>query len=91
MVERPRPTGEHPQQLCLDLGYDNPTGPEAVNTHPYVAHLRRIGRSSSIWPRASRTIPSAAGSSRARWPGARNAARCSGSIVCIAWLFRDRY
>src|SRR5215210_6481609 len=25
VVERPAPTEEHPQQLCLDKGYDNPT------------------------------------------------------------------
>ena len=44
VVPRPEPTPEHPQHLCLDLGYDNPTGAEAVNRHHYVAHLRRIGR-----------------------------------------------
>jgi putative transposase len=44
VVERPQPTPERPQHLCLDLGYDNPTGAAAVATHHYVPHLRRIGR-----------------------------------------------
>ena len=26
VVERPQPTDEAPQHLCLDKGYDNPTG-----------------------------------------------------------------
>lgn len=26
VVERPQPTPEEPQNLCLDKGYDNPTG-----------------------------------------------------------------
>ncbi len=43
VVERPAPTEEKPQHLCLDKGYDNPTGHEAVETHGYVPHIRRIG------------------------------------------------
>lgn len=44
VVARPTPTTERPQHLCLDLGYDNPTGAAAVASHHYVAHLRRIGK-----------------------------------------------
>jgi putative transposase len=44
VVERPRPSPERPQHLCLDLGYDNPTGAAAVETHHYLPHLRRIGK-----------------------------------------------
>jgi putative transposase len=44
VVARPLPTPERPQHLCLDLGYDNPTGAEAVTSHRYIAHLRRIGK-----------------------------------------------
>jgi putative transposase len=44
VVERPQPTPWRPQHLCLDLGYDNPTGAAAVTSHQYVAHLRRIGK-----------------------------------------------
>ena len=43
VVERPRPTTEKPQHLCLDKGYDNPTGRQAVADHGYVPHIRRIG------------------------------------------------
>lgn len=43
VVERPLPTPEAPQHLCLDKGYDNPTGEQAVAEHNYVPHIRRIG------------------------------------------------
>jgi putative transposase len=43
VVERPLPTAEKPQHLCLDKGYDNPTGHEAVATYHYTPHIRRIG------------------------------------------------
>ena len=43
VVERPQPTEEAPQHLCLDKGYDNPTGREAAAKHDYVPHIRRIG------------------------------------------------
>jgi putative transposase len=43
VVERPKPTKEAPQNLCLDKGYDNPTGREATESRSYVPHIRRIG------------------------------------------------
>ena len=43
VVERPAPTDERPQHLCLDKGYDNPTGHRATAEHGYVPHIRRIG------------------------------------------------
>jgi putative transposase len=43
VVERSRPTAEHPQHLCLDKGYDNPTGHETVAAYQYTPHIRRIG------------------------------------------------
>ncbi len=43
VVERPQPTADHPQHLCLDKGYDNPTGKAAAADHHYVPHIRRIG------------------------------------------------
>jgi putative transposase len=43
VVERPQPTAEKPQHLCLDKGYDNPTGRQAVADHQYVPHIRKIG------------------------------------------------
>ena len=30
-------------RLCLDKGYDNPTGHQAVAAHGYRGHVRRIG------------------------------------------------
>ena len=43
VVERPKPTEEKPQHLCLDKGYDNPTGRQAAEKHNYTPHIRRIG------------------------------------------------
>jgi putative transposase len=43
IVERPEPTPEQPQHLCLDKAYDNPTGHAAVANHHYVPHIRAIG------------------------------------------------
>ena len=31
------------ENLCLDKGYDNPTGHQAVAAHGYQGHIRRIG------------------------------------------------
>src|SRR5918912_332875 len=39
----PPPTEGAPQNLCLDKGYDNPTGHQAVGEHGYVPHIRPIG------------------------------------------------
>ena len=43
VVERPEPSEDHPQHLCLDKAYDNPTGEAAVDKHGYIGHIRRIG------------------------------------------------
>src|SRR5438876_11547083 len=32
VIERPKPTAEAPQHLCLDADYDNPKGREAATT-----------------------------------------------------------
>jgi putative transposase len=42
VVGRPDPD-EVEQHLCLDKGYDNPSGHEAVQEHGYVNHIRPIG------------------------------------------------
>ena len=42
-VERPDGCDEWPQHLCLDKGYDNPTGRQAGAAHGYRGHTRRIG------------------------------------------------
>jgi len=43
VVERPQPTEESPQNLCLDKAYDNPTGHGVVLAYGYHGHVRRIG------------------------------------------------
>jgi putative transposase len=44
IVKRPRPTRDRPQHLCLDKGYDNPSGREAARAQRYTPHIRRIGQ-----------------------------------------------
>ena len=43
VVDRPEPTRKKPQHLCLDKGYDNPTGHTTVEKKNYTPHIRRIG------------------------------------------------
>jgi putative transposase len=43
VTERPKPTRQEPQNLCLDKGYDNKVGHEVVKKHGYKCHIRRIG------------------------------------------------
>lgn len=53
VVERPEPTPEAAQNLCLDKGYDNATGHETVAKHGYTADIRRIGEEQHL-PRDKR-------------------------------------
>jgi putative transposase len=39
VIERPEPTAQTPQHLCLDAGYDNPTGREAAAAGKYTPHI----------------------------------------------------
>ncbi len=41
-IEPPDPSRRR-QHLCLDKGYDNPTGESAALVFGYVPHIRRIG------------------------------------------------
>lgn len=43
VVERPTPTKEKPQHLCLDRGYDYPEVDEIVAAFGYTAHIARKG------------------------------------------------
>lgn len=43
VVARPKVTPRKPQHLCLDKGYDNPTGHAAAEHQDYQPHIRRIG------------------------------------------------
>src|SRR5439155_17842598 len=50
VIERPAPTPEAPQHLCLDADYDNPTGREAAAAGKYTPHIvpvRKEKRSSA--------------------------------------------
>ena len=42
-IERPEPTGERPQGLCLDKGYDYPEVYELVAEFGFTAHVRARG------------------------------------------------
>jgi len=48
VVERPQPTPKQQQHLCLDKGYDNPTGRQAAVDHQYTPHIRRIGQQKAV-------------------------------------------
>ena len=37
------PTEERPQNLCLNMGYDNPTGRRGTAAYRHLAHIRRSG------------------------------------------------
>ena len=43
VVERPEPTADEPQHLCMDKGYDNPRAEGAATDAGYTPHIRRIG------------------------------------------------
>lgn len=43
VVERPQPSEQAPQHLCLDKAYDNATGYAACEQAGYIPHTRRIG------------------------------------------------
>jgi putative transposase len=42
VVQRPR-SEDQEENLCLDKGYDNPTGHQAARNAGYTCHIRRIG------------------------------------------------
>ena len=43
VIERPAPTDEAPQNLCMDKGYDYPQVKELVERWGYTAHIRSRG------------------------------------------------
>jgi putative transposase len=42
VVERPEPSPEMPQHLCLDKGYDNARSRQVVLERGYIAHIKSI-------------------------------------------------
>jgi putative transposase len=49
-IERPEPTPEQPQGLCLDRGYDYDSAREAASTRGLVAHVRTRGEEIKLKP-----------------------------------------
>jgi putative transposase len=43
IIERPEPTKERPQNMCMDKGYDFPEVDELVAAWGYTAHIARRG------------------------------------------------
>jgi putative transposase len=77
VVERPLPTEEKPQHLCLDKDYDNPTGHVTVATYQYTPHIRRIG-AEKLDPNGQKSYPAR------RWVVERTLAwlsKCRGRLV----------
>ena len=46
VIERPEPTEEKPQNLCLDAGYTGEEHAKTVAEHGYILHLRPRGEES---------------------------------------------
>ena len=74
VVEQVGPSDKAPQHLCLDKGYDNPTGEEAVSRHGYTPHIRRIGEEKLDSTRSRKRYPAR------RWVVERT----------LAWLSKGR-
>lgn len=76
VVERPDPAEEE-QNLCLDKGYDNPTGEGAASEAGYQPHIRRIGEEAKKCDRSGGQKPR-------RWVVERTFAwlsKCRGILV----------
>ena len=49
VVARPEDAEDAAAHLCLDKGYNNPTGRRAVAAYGYQPHIRRIGEEKLAW------------------------------------------
>jgi putative transposase len=77
VIDRPDVTGERPQHLCLDKGFDNPSGRDAAELHGYTPHIRKIGEE-------KRPCDAAKGHKPRRWVVERTLAwlsRCRALLV----------
>jgi transposase len=54
LVERPRPSAEEPQGLCLDKGYDYDEVRDLVGEFGFTAHIRSRGEEAQEWKRKAR-------------------------------------
>ena len=80
-----RPTGREgvTEHLCLDKGYDNPTGREAAASGGHVPHIRPIGEDAAA-AKAKREAGRRKGHRPRRWVVERTIAwlnRCRGILV----------
>ena len=62
VVERPEPTAQAPQHVCLDQGYDDDECRQVAAQHDYIPHIRSRGEEQ----REKRAIP---GYHARRWGG----------------------
>jgi putative transposase len=77
VIERPEPTPEAPQHLCLDADYDNPATREVIAEAKYTPHIVPKDK-------ARRSKVRAAGSKPRRWVVERTLAwlcKCRGILV----------
>jgi putative transposase len=77
VIERPAPTAEAPQHLCLDAAYDNPTGREAAAAGNYTPHIVPVRKEDRSKARTK-------GSKPRRWVVERTLAwlcKCRGILV----------
>ena len=85
-----RPDGRvGPQHLCLDKGYDNPTGHQAAAAHGYRGHIRRIGEE-KLDARGVKRYP--AGRWSAPWLGYPSAGRSWCAMTrrhATTWVWRN--
>lgn len=44
MVERPEPSADRPQHLCMDKGYDNDSVRDLIARSGFVAHMKSRGQ-----------------------------------------------
>ena len=103
VVERPQPTEEEPQHLCLDKGYDNPSGRGAAAGHGYRGAHPTHRRGEAGTPLATSGIRRAGGLWNGRWHGSPSAVRswsgttrrqrttsvCYSSHVALLWFRRQ--
>jgi putative transposase len=55
VIDRPEPTPEHAQHLCLDKGYDYADCDQTIAEYGFIAHTRRKGE--EVVPKDERTHP----------------------------------
>lgn len=77
VVERPEPSEDEPQNLCLDKGYDNEPTHKVVAERGYTEHIKRIGeekkdeQGETVYP-ARRWVVERTFSWLSRWRGILN-------------------